>query len=389
MPMVAKHIKTLLYDHDCVIIPEFGGLITRYVSASIHPVKHTIVPPSKTIAFNEKLVLNDGLLISTIAFRNNISSAEAQQMVSAFVRNAKITLDTEQKFELSEIGIFRYNTERKLVFEYIEQDNLLEASFGLPSLIVRPVRHEEAAVLRTLLNQRKDSAVTSANPFKRRLRRAYRVALGFALVSLTTSALYLLSLQTEYNLSSLYPISLVQIQNPFDTEPIKNRYAYDYVPFTQQERIDAYGSLFQVNAADTDHASENSLDESLGSIAESEVILSEQTSTNTLHSDIENSAVQEVIPEKDLIEPVKPQLVVEKATGRYYVISGGYSTQENAEVSRDAIIKMGTDAKVLIPGRFSKLYRVSVADFNTEIEAKDALSSLKQSFGETIWVFKN
>ena len=380
--MVEKHIKSLLYDHDCVIIPDFGGLITRYVSASIHPVRHTIVPPSKKIAFNEKLILNDGLLISTIAYHNNVSAVEAQRMVAEFVLHAKNTLHSEMKFELKEVGMFKYNPERKLVFEHTEQENMLEASFGLPDLIVRPVKSEDSTVLRTLLKERQDVAVANENPFRRRLRKAYRVAAGLTLIGLTTSALYLLSIQTDYNLSSLNPVSLLQFNNPFTTEHTAKRYATDYVPFTQEERQEAYSKLLPFYGQP--EVEEAVITEVFNIESDSAAI-----ETLALPTEQQTEVNEAVIEEEAVEEPVKPVLVVKEATGRFYVISGGFSNQENAETSRDRILKKKFEAKVLVPGRYSRLYRVSVADYATEAEAKEALGTLRQSFGETIWVFKN
>ena len=45
------YISELLYRHDCVILPGLGGFITNYRSAQIHPVSHTLRPPSKSISF--------------------------------------------------------------------------------------------------------------------------------------------------------------------------------------------------------------------------------------------------------------------------------------------------------------------------------------------------
>ncbi len=77
--MIEKYIKYLLFEHDCVVIPDFGGFIANYVSADIHPIRHTFVPPSKNIAFNEMLKLNDGLLVAHIANHEHISREEALQ----------------------------------------------------------------------------------------------------------------------------------------------------------------------------------------------------------------------------------------------------------------------------------------------------------------------
>ncbi|MDX5438195.1 MAG: HU family DNA-binding protein, partial [Pontibacter sp.] len=241
--MVEKHIKSLLYDHDCVIIPDFGGLIARYVPARINPVKHTLAPPSKTIAFNEKLILNDGLLISTIAHQHGITKEEAQQRVAEFVHTAKYNLHQQKRFELSDIGMFRYNAEHRLVFEYVEAENMLEASFGLPELVARPVKVEEPAVLRTLIKERQQELVEERQPLRRRIKRAYNVAAGLALAGLSVTALYFLSLQADYNLSSLSP--MVLFTNSYSTaasvEP--NRYAADYVPFTEDERFYHYQAI--------------------------------------------------------------------------------------------------------------------------------------------------
>ena len=61
------YISDLLEDHDCVIIPDFGGFIGNYASARINPVNHRIDPPFRKITFNKLLVHNDGLLAAYIA----------------------------------------------------------------------------------------------------------------------------------------------------------------------------------------------------------------------------------------------------------------------------------------------------------------------------------
>ncbi|GAB3527209.1 SPOR domain-containing protein [Pontibacter brevis] len=381
--MVEKHIKSLLYDHDCVIIPEFGGLITRYVSAKINPVKHTFAPPSKKIAFNEKLVLNDGLLISTIAYHNNISKEEAQQLVTSFVHLAKAKLHTENRFELPEIGVFRYNPEQKLEFEYMEGDNLLDASFGLPELVARPVRVEEPAVLRTLIKERQQERAEEKQPFRKRLKRAYNVAAGLALAGLTGSALYFLSLQADYNLSSLNPISLFNSNYTLSKASLSNRYAANYMPVSEDERVALYAAILPEEATEVvweEEQPETVAEASFTSGADSAAL-------TVLAEEQVNQEVKEevVLPAKE-VKPAEPVLTIKEKSGRSYIIIGGYSTTENAAVRRDAARQDGHDSKTLTPGPNSKLYRVSIADFATPEEAKAALNNYKKSFGETIWV---
>ncbi len=386
--MVEKHIKSLLYDHDCVIIPDFGGLIARYVSARIYPVKHTIVPPSKRIAFNEKLVLNDGLLISTIAYHNNITQEEAQRMVAAFVHQAKAQLDNQNRFELPEIGVFKYNSERKLVFEYVEADNLLEASFGLPELTLRPIKVEEPAVLRTLLKERTAATpVVGKQPLRKRLKRMYNVAAALALTGLTASGLYLLSLQKEYNLSSLNPMSLMSSTYYIGGDRVVSKYASDFVPLTEEERALAYEDIIPAYTpvVNTD---ENTWSEGEEQIVDS-VTVSESIAFDDVQEAVEEQQVEEVREVAPVAETKAEALTIKEKTGRFYIITGGYARLLNAEISRDEIIKEGKKAMVLTPTKGSRLYRVAVADFATEEEAKAALKDYRKSFGETIWVLNN
>ena len=139
MPL-SDHIRTLLRDHDCVIIPDFGGLIADYAPARIHPVRHTLAPPAKRVAFNQSLTRNDGLLVDALSARLNLSTAQARQLVREAVVRMQEELDANQRTELSGIGTFRRSAGRGLEFEYSGTDNLLSASFGLPELVSRPVR---------------------------------------------------------------------------------------------------------------------------------------------------------------------------------------------------------------------------------------------------------
>ncbi|PKV75651.1 HU domain-containing protein [Pontibacter ramchanderi] len=373
--MVEKHIKHLLYNHDCVIIPDFGGLITRYVPARINPVKHTLVPPSKKIAFNEKLVLNDGLLISTIAYANNTSKEEARQLVLSFVHEVRSRLEKEQRFELTDIGVFKYNHEQKLVFEYTEGDNLLESSFGLPEIVARPVRPEEPAVLRTLIKERQPTEPTPANkPFKVRLKRAYHVAAGLALTGLVGAALYMVSLQTDYNLSSLNPISLIS----GDKQTADENTAIASI--TQQE-----ATFDQSTAMDALEAPETGIAEDAANWDAASTSTSDQTTqyaANEFVSDNEE-------PVEEIAVPAPVTTTVSGKDGRFYIITGGYARMLNAEFNRQEIAEFGHEAKVLEPGKGSRLFKVSVADFATAEEAQAAMNTYRKSFGENIWVYNN
>ena len=62
---ISQYIKEILLLNDCVIIPDFGGFVANYKPAMIE--NNRFFPPTKEIAFNNKLISNDGLLINYIS----------------------------------------------------------------------------------------------------------------------------------------------------------------------------------------------------------------------------------------------------------------------------------------------------------------------------------
>ena len=79
------HIQYLLYRHNCVVLPGFGGIVLQYSPARIHPAQHIFQPPRKALAFNRSLTTNDGLLISHVANAEQLHYDDAENKVRRFV----------------------------------------------------------------------------------------------------------------------------------------------------------------------------------------------------------------------------------------------------------------------------------------------------------------
>ena len=74
-------VNSLLYNHNCVVVPNLGGFLAHQHSASIDPVSMVINPPCKTITFNAQLKLNDGLLATKVADYLKISYIDAIKII--------------------------------------------------------------------------------------------------------------------------------------------------------------------------------------------------------------------------------------------------------------------------------------------------------------------
>jgi nucleoid DNA-binding protein len=144
---VAFYISELLYSNDCVILPGFGGFVSSYAPAKIHPVNHTFYPPSKNILFNSKLTRDDGLLVDYVATEQQISYSEAKSIVDTFIHELETKIQKGKKTALNGIGIFFLDKKGNLLFDPDSRTNYLEESFGLPSIVMRPIdrksRHQK------------------------------------------------------------------------------------------------------------------------------------------------------------------------------------------------------------------------------------------------------
>ena len=136
---ISTYISELLYNHDCVIIPGFGGFICNYKPAEIHPVFHTIAPPSKAISFNKNLQTNDGLLVNYISNSLGISFDKAVDGVNTWVSSSASLLKSKEELQLKKIGKFFNDIEGNLQFVPDNSVNYLKSSFGLKTITAEPV----------------------------------------------------------------------------------------------------------------------------------------------------------------------------------------------------------------------------------------------------------
>lgn len=148
---VENYIRDLLYRYECVIIPEFGALISQRKPAEIHQTTNAFYPPKKSISFNRQLKKNDGLLVNHVAECEKITYEEALRKTQLFVIDMNSVLFGEKEIVLEAIGCFSMEEGDKLLFDPFYKENYLLDSFGLGSFtsekISREVYKEETEVL--------------------------------------------------------------------------------------------------------------------------------------------------------------------------------------------------------------------------------------------------
>jgi hypothetical protein len=341
MQKIDKHISNLLDEHDCVIVPDFGGFVANYSSAKIHPVQHTFIPPAKNIVFNKNLKNNDGLLANHISVNNDVSYPEALKYIGYFVERANLELKAGSKVKIEEVGILYFDVERNIQFDPDSNSNHLLDSFGLSQFQSPSIKRDN--ISKRIEKEFKDRGAIPAEKKKINVKRY--VALAIAM-----------------------PLLFGMIWIPLKTDLLKKINYSDLNPFSSKEIVKP-----EVKKENNTKA----LD-----------IPKDTTSIKIAVADVNPQPVAET-----LIEPVKADTtkVTEQSSvdpsNRFHLVAGCFQIEENAVKFVASLQQQNLNASII--GRNDKgLYVVSCGDYSSRKEANGELQNLRK-LQPNAWLYKN
>lgn len=343
---INRHIAALLYQHDCVIIPTFGGFVANSVPAREQVAKHIIYPPSKKIAFNKKLVYNDGLLANYIAQKQNITYTKANEQIASYVKICNQLLNEGGGLDIENIGRFFYDKERNLQFEADMGVNYLLASYGLTPVRIRPVQRtkgQKAFRDRLAIPPAKE---TKTKPHEVKKVSSFTLLLVGA-VMLTMFNIVLVT-QTSVNLSDL---------NPFSRKSYK---VHETIPLIQQP-------VLKEDVKDLTEAVEAI------SFAPSTVLPVEK-GTEDDPVILKEQVIPSSLPLEVPVEEHNQPLAIAPKDRKFYVVGGCFAYPENAEKMVKVLREDGYTSAA-ITGKTRGLHIVS---YNTFVRKEDAREELKK-----------
>jgi hypothetical protein len=151
---VGSCIETLLYDNETVSVPGLGAIVSHYKSAVIEPVQGALHPPSKSLEFNDNLIMDDGLLLNLIVDKYGLPRAEAEKIISDYVKDVKAAIKRKEFVVFPNVGRLYQNYEGK--YQFLPDDsNFNTDSFGLPSVQFYPIIRHNRPVMTTAQAQAK------------------------------------------------------------------------------------------------------------------------------------------------------------------------------------------------------------------------------------------
>ena len=391
---LADHIRPLLRDHDCVIIPDFGGLVADVSPARTQPGRQGLSPPTKLVAFNQALTRNDGLLVDALSQHLGIPIAQAREAVRTAVAGLQRELDETNRTELLGIGIFRRAVGRGLAFEYTGTDNLLASAFGLPELAARPVRANDARLKhpRPVLR----GAVTRRSRWAR--------LLPGGIIAVAASLLLLVNYHTALNAGYLPSRWQSQLPNwewdsrsPAPGTPLAGpqQATLGQHDFAGSSSIASDGMTpLEASASGTGVvaglSSESAAGEAAGAGLQPEVaaVTTSVPATAPTKAAVRAASVPVAAASKlasvstpvgaKVPAPASP-ITIKTRTGRYFVIAGAYSSWQRAEQGRKVLARLGRTTHIILPPYGSRYFRLTTADYPDLASARREAQRLRVS----------
>jgi hypothetical protein len=138
--LTQQYIKELLYQYECVTVPNFGAFLTRSMKILIDTDSGLFIPQRKEVSFNSLLSSNDGVLAHYIAQKEKVSFEQALRRIEKEVISWKQRLNTQQ-LSFPGIGEIRLNNQKKIIFYPDGKINFDLSTFGLSSFYRKPIKN--------------------------------------------------------------------------------------------------------------------------------------------------------------------------------------------------------------------------------------------------------
>ncbi len=204
---ITPFIRELLFSHDCVILPGFGGFIGNYTPARIDKSTSTFYPPVKQISFNRNLNHNDGLLVGRVSGHSGVAYGDARSIVDEFVAGVRKKLERGDKVIFDNIGSFINNQEGNLQFEPDRNVNYHLDSYGLESFQFPPL---EGYDIRKRISKHIDKDPVKRSSMRKILWRAAVIVPVLALM--VTVSLKTQIFKPKAEISSLNPLAKAEFE---------------------------------------------------------------------------------------------------------------------------------------------------------------------------------
>jgi len=373
---LSKYIRDLLFRYECVIIPDFGGFLTKTISARIDKRTHTLYPPSKRLGFNSQLTENDGLLANYIASVDKVPYENAIRFIALEVENWRKELVIHD-ITLEEVGTFSLNKEKKLIFEPDPNANFLTDSFGLAKVVAPAVFREDYMNEEVIFDSISDvlseqEIYVNAGVVKRSIRPFLKYAATFAIL-LTIG--YFLGNQILKNNKLGKQVAEIE-----DNEKSKLNKRIQEATFEINKTLPAI--TIQVKKEQKMDSEENVADNADAINLELEANQEENTVVTQDEAIANSNPIIDTPKEESATTETTSPINSDK---KFHIIAGAFREPANANRKLKQLKDKGYDAQIVGMNK-RQLTQVAFGSFATKEEAQATLNDIRKTIAKDAWL---
>ncbi|UAJ14808.1 HU domain-containing protein [Aquirufa lenticrescens] len=201
-------LEHLLYEHECVIIPQFGGFVVNAQDFQFNAKEGKIYPKRKCVAFNEKLKTDDRFLTTEWAKKLSISQKEASIEITAISKELKSQISNQGYLTIGELGAFTLNSENRLSFSPNPDFNADLSVFGLFPVGLGHTLPKEKKTVLEVVPVAEDLPSYTPEPSPIKVSRSTYVYALIAFIIGGLGAFFLTEPSSQQSQSSLNPIKI-------------------------------------------------------------------------------------------------------------------------------------------------------------------------------------
>lgn len=106
MKDLSRHIEYLLLEHDCVVIPQFGALVSQDMPAEYSSEENLFIPPYRTVRYLSDVQEDDGVLRNCLVNLHHINQNVAERWINEYVDYINQSLMESGEMDFGTIGNF-------------------------------------------------------------------------------------------------------------------------------------------------------------------------------------------------------------------------------------------------------------------------------------------
>lgn len=239
MQNVFVHLAYLLTEHNCVIIPGFGGFVVHREKSHYLDEECIFTAPAHTVGFNDRLIHNDGLLINSLMSADQIDYPTAVATLERLTEEIKQNLSNYGEVTFPHIGKLSVTSEGNYRFDMAAETPVNASSYGLTDVYL-PLLSELEAASETKETERKRSDDTIMIPISKRFVKTVASAAAIVVFVLmistpidNTSAPKQYASVIESGIS-IPPVQLKEPEAPVQTDGVESR--EEAVAATEEEK---------------------------------------------------------------------------------------------------------------------------------------------------------